>query len=336
MRIPKSKVLYVLAAAFVLLCGSTATAGVAYKTITVQDNGQRKVIRGFTFGTVRAFLRRNQVLVSNRDRVTPNPDQPVRDGMSVNIERPLDVTLVVNSANPGGHPTVKFVETFAKTVGSLLKQQHVILGVRDSAVPARDTTLHQGETVSIRRVRREVTVNTQEIPFQTIRQRTDKLYIGQQRVLTYGVKGTLRTRTTKVYVNGQRVGQKVARQVIHQPVNQVVAFGTVEKPAPPVRQENLVSRSDGPLTILKSLTVVATAYVSGGRTATGWEAQPGVVAVDPSVIPLGTKLYIPGLGVYHAEDTGGAIVGNRIDICVSSSSQASEWGIRTITVYEIQ
>jgi uncharacterized protein YabE (DUF348 family) len=336
-RIPKSKVLYVLAStAFVLLCGSAATAGAAYKTVTVQDNGQRKVIHGFTFGRVGSFLRQNEIAVTKRDRVAPGLDQSVHDGMTVAIERPVAVKLVLNSAKPGGHPTVRSVYTFAKTVGTFLKQQHVVLGVRDSAVPAQETTLHQGETVSIRRVHREVTVDTQEIPFQTIRQRTDKLYIGQQRVLTYGVKGLLRTRTTKVYVNGHRVGQKVVRQTVESPVNKVVAFGAAARPAPPVYHSNLAARSGGPTSILRSFTVVATAYVSGGRTATGWLAQPGVVAVDPSVIPLGTKLYIPGLGVFHAEDTGGAIIGNRLDICVGSEAEANQWGVRTITVYEIR
>ena len=71
-------------------------------------------------------------------------------------------------------------------------------------------------------------------------------------------------------------------------------------------------------------------------TATGTAAVRGVVAVDPSVIPLGTKLYIPGYGIATAEDTGGAINGNRIDLCYNSVNEAFNWGRRTVTVYILQ
>ena len=70
-----------------------------------------------------------------------------------------------------------------------------------------------------------------------------------------------------------------------------------------------------------------------GITATGIPATYGVVAVDPSVIPLGTRLYIPGYGEAIAADTGGAIVGNRIDLCMESYGEAMAFGRRSVTVY---
>jgi 3D (Asp-Asp-Asp) domain-containing protein/peptidoglycan hydrolase CwlO-like protein len=80
------------------------------------------------------------------------------------------------------------------------------------------------------------------------------------------------------------------------------------------------------------LTVRATGYSIRGRTATGIPTAPGVVAVDPSVIPLGTRLTIPGYGVGIAADTGGAVVGNTIDVWFPTTGQALQWGSRTITV----
>ena len=65
-------------------------------------------------------------------------------------------------------------------------------------------------------------------------------------------------------------------------------------------------------------------------------AQRGVVAVDPSVIPLGTRLYIPGYGMAVAADTGGAIVGDRIDLCMESYGEAMDFGRRTIKVYILE
>lgn len=75
------------------------------------------------------------------------------------------------------------------------------------------------------------------------------------------------------------------------------------------------------------------AYSSGGTTASGTKAKAGrTVAVDPKVIPLGSKIVVNGK-TYIAEDTGGAIKGKTLDIFVSSESKAREWGIRKCKVY---
>lgn len=82
----------------------------------------------------------------------------------------------------------------------------------------------------------------------------------------------------------------------------------------------------------RQLTVKATAYALPGTTATGVHVRYGIVAVDPRVIPLGTRLWIPGYGEGLAADTGGAIKGNRIDVWLPSETQALDWGIKTITI----
>lgn len=82
----------------------------------------------------------------------------------------------------------------------------------------------------------------------------------------------------------------------------------------------------------KQLTVVATAYSLHGGTASGLPTGPGVVAVDPTVIPLGTRMYIPGYGPGIAADTGTAIKGLRIDLWFPTLSQAENWGRRTVTI----
>ena len=80
------------------------------------------------------------------------------------------------------------------------------------------------------------------------------------------------------------------------------------------------------------MTVVSTAYALTGTTATGIPVGPGIVAVDPSVIPLGTRMTIPGYGEGVAADTGGAIIGARIDVWVPTEAQAVTWGVRTVTI----
>lgn len=82
----------------------------------------------------------------------------------------------------------------------------------------------------------------------------------------------------------------------------------------------------------KQLTVVATAYSTHGGTASGLPTGPGIVAVDPTVIPLGTRMDIPGYGPGIAADTGTAIKGLRIDLWFPTLKQALSWGKRTVTI----
>ena len=81
-----------------------------------------------------------------------------------------------------------------------------------------------------------------------------------------------------------------------------------------------------------TITVTATGYSLPGRTATGLPVGPGVVAVDPSVIPLGTRMTIPGYGEGVAADTGSAVAGYTIDLWFPTPADALAWGRRTVTI----
>ncbi|MBQ4067497.1 MAG: 3D domain-containing protein [Clostridia bacterium] len=81
----------------------------------------------------------------------------------------------------------------------------------------------------------------------------------------------------------------------------------------------------------------STFYYSGGTTASGLPADENVVAVDPRVIPLGTKIYIPGIGMRIAADTGGAIKGNIVDICFNRDNPLAQgYGRRGVRVYILE
>jgi 3D (Asp-Asp-Asp) domain-containing protein len=82
----------------------------------------------------------------------------------------------------------------------------------------------------------------------------------------------------------------------------------------------------------RKMTVSATCYILKGTTASGLPVGPGVVAVDPNVIPLGTKMYIPGYGKGIAADVGGGIKGKIIDLWYSTYAQCAKWGRRTVTI----
>jgi 3D (Asp-Asp-Asp) domain-containing protein/peptidoglycan hydrolase CwlO-like protein len=104
-------------------------------------------------------------------------------------------------------------------------------------------------------------------------------------------------------------------------------------PPTPVVTPGAPSLPAGPASAgVRSLTVLATGYALPGRTASGRPVGWGVVAVDPSVIPMGSRIAIPGYGMGVAADTGGAIVGARIDLWFPSVAQAHAWGSRTVTI----
>ena len=96
---------------------------------------------------------------------------------------------------------------------------------------------------------------------------------------------------------------------------------------------NKTSSSSGSLNVKKTLQVKAYAYTGGGYTATGTKARYVTLAVDPKVIPYGTKVYIKELDkVFVAEDCGGGIKGNKIDIYMNSKADCQKWGVKTITL----
>jgi 3D (Asp-Asp-Asp) domain-containing protein/septal ring factor EnvC (AmiA/AmiB activator) len=131
-----------------------------------------------------------------------------------------------------------------------------------------------------------------------------------QRSLNQTQIGSLESRAQAIEANARRVA--VAQTVS--------AVSSPQPVAPPT--------DAGPGTI----TVTATAYTLQGTTATGAPVGYGVVAVDPSVIPLGTRMTIPGYGEGVASDTGGAIQGAVIDLWFPTAAQAAAWGRRTVTI----
>ncbi len=102
--------------------------------------------------------------------------------------------------------------------------------------------------------------------------------------------------------------------------------------------QNIVETENGGRSFSAVMSMEATAYLptdgsAEGVTAMGIPASYGVVAVDPDVIPLGSRVYIPGYGEAIAADTGGAIYGYKIDLCMENYYEAMDFGRRNITVY---
>ena len=114
-----------------------------------------------------------------------------------------------------------------------------------------------------------------------------------------------------------------------------VEVTTVDEP------QNLIDTPNGAVPYVQMMSMEATAYLptdgsAEGLTAMGIPATYGIVAVDPDIIPLGTRVYIPGYGEALAADTGGAIYGYKIDLCMEDYYRAMDFGRRTINVFVLK
>lgn len=174
----------------------------------------------------------------------------------------------------------------------------------------------------------KIETRTVEVPIEVQYERVDTLPKGEEKVLQEGTVGLDEVEEEIHYKQGDVIDTKeLQRKTITPMQPKVVQVGT---------REVEVSRSYD--RVREVITMEATAYLptdggGDGITATGIRARHGVVAVDPNVIPLGTRVYIPGYGEAIAADTGGDIIGNRIDVVLEDYGSAMQFGRRTVDVY---
>lgn len=248
--------------------------------------------------------------------------------------------FVYNQNGPGSFPvtvevqgktkTVMTTETTAQALADKLGYKapfYAVIGDRNQSIQ-KDSVVKIGYVS--KRVKQTV---SRPIPIETIRERDDKMSKGEERVVQTGEAGFEAVQEEVLFDGDTQIGVNVIkRDVLKEMEPRIVKVGT---------RENTVETSRGAVRYSKVLTMHATAYTTAegngdGITASGIPATRGVVAVDPSIIPLGTKLFIPGYGEALAADTGGAIQGNRIDLLMDTKSEAYAFGRQNITVYVLQ
>ena len=233
------------------------------------------------------------------------------------------------SADPGSTSAARAAIASAQSSAVVASAQSMLTTTKadysDMLVPEHVTTLRIETKIHSRRVEFDATPDVRYSPH---------LAPGEHKTLRDGAHGVAWVTERVTIWDGQIVNRQVmSRQVVHDPTRGIVLVGTPKTLAQ--------LRAAMPNVALgAAMTMVATAYTADtatsaptGYTATGILAREGVVAVDPHVIPLGTKLFVPGYGFALAADTGGAIIGNRIDLCMDSYDKAMQFGRRPVQVY---
>lgn len=306
--------------------------------VRVFDNGECTFFKT-SETTVGQLLEENGIMLEENDNIDKDLSELVENEMRINIERAKVVKITIDNK------TYKSFKTGCETIGELMSE----MGKEDGteyilATPKFSSSMKIEDEIEfeISSVKTEEISTNEEIPFETVKKEDNSLKKGTEKVKTKGEKGIKTTTFKNVYIGGElKETTVISEEITKEAVDEVILIGTYvepEKPAEP--QPQTIKTSAGTFNVKKEMTMRATGYCAyapgcGLYTATGAVAKKGVVAVDKSVIPLGTKLYIDGYGVAIAADTGGAIKGDRIDLCFDNYNQAVQFGRNNVKVYII-
>lgn len=308
---------------------------------------------------------KNTYVITDGDRVftyTTSATDPRQVLGEAGLELDEDDTYTTQAGTGGAEITVRRSQTIyinyygedmtatshGETVEQLLARLNLSLGENDTiSWPLSDETFN-GMQLRVENVIHQDQTYTTTIPHSTSYCYDPALPAGMEEIIVEGVDGELLCTATVTYVNSREVSRTVLTEVISRgAVEEVIAIGTGLAAAPasnaemPIITDNLIILPNGEvLTYTDSTTARATAYYNRGTTATGTTAQEGVVAVDPSFIPFGTRMFIITndgeyiYGIATAEDAGdGNIIDDRIDIWFPTKEDCVQFGYRGCTIY---
>jgi 3D (Asp-Asp-Asp) domain-containing protein/uncharacterized protein YabE (DUF348 family) len=314
----------------------TAVAAVApspAKHVTLIHDGLPETVETHA-ATAGALLAERGLVPTPQDALNVDPASPLTEGEAVSYREAVPVTILVD-----GQP--RSLRSSATSVGALLRQADVAWDRHDSVSPAPSAPLENDAVVMVEHVDQWTETVRLPIAPPLIRRFAFNLQPGTIAVIAPGRGGfkEVRYHVTRSADRRRLLRAVLVARVLRAPKTRIVAEGIGEYTALSALAERGIV---GTLKLADSaLSMVATAYTANcagcsGTTASGRPAGHGIVAVDPRIIPLGTKMYIPGYGHAVAGDTGGAIRGRRIDLGFNSDAAANQFGRRPITVYLIK
>jgi uncharacterized protein YabE (DUF348 family) len=254
------------------------------------------------------------------------------------IERAVPITIVAD-----GKETELL--TYRKTVGEAIKNSSIRLESSDRLEGAKlEDRIAGGMVIKIVRIKEDIVVEKEPIPFKVISRPNHRLDQGKEKTVKEGSEGIREKQYKVTFEDGKEVARNLIKDFIAvAPIDSIVELGTV--------LNHKTARGDV-VRYKKVLNMRATAYTASfkdtgkhpdhpefGITYTGIRARKGIIAVDPKVIPLGTRVYVevagstPDYGYAVAADIGGAIKGNLIDLYMDDQKTVDRWGVKKVKVY---
>nr|WP_272495872.1 G5 and 3D domain-containing protein [Bacillus pinisoli] len=280
-----------------------------------------------TTETVQELLESQNIKVTEHDKVEPDLSASIKANMEVLVESAFQLTM-----NVGGEE--KQVWTTSTTVADFLEKQNITLNELDRVEPGLEEMVVADATVSVTRVEKVTDVVEESVDYAVVTKKDSSLAKGTEKVVNKGETGKVAKHYEVIMENGKEVSRELLKtETLKESKDRIVAVGTK------VVEQTQVSRGSG--TVASEFYVSSTAYTAycngcSGVTSTGinLKANPNakVIAVDPSVIPLGTKVYVEGYGYAIAGDTGSAIKGNKIDVFFATKAEAYRWGRKSVKI----
>lgn len=296
------------------------------KEVIISVNGNQSKV-WTTENVVKNILEEANIEVTEHDLVSQGLDTEVGADNKIDIQKAFQLTLVDGKKE-------RQVWSTSTTVANFLKQQEIQLGESDRVDKNLEEVINPNDKIAVVRVEKVTDVVEESVDFAVERKNDSSLLKGKEKVVKEGKKGKVARTYNIVKENGKVVSKKVASEkIIEPPKTKVLSVGTKVVTANVSRS----SKSNSG----KEFYVEATAYTPhcagcSGVSAAGLNlrANPDmkVIAVDPRIIPLGTKVWVEGYGNAVAGDTGGAIKGNKIDVLVPTKSEAYSWGRKKVRI----
>lgn len=307
--------------------------------VVINDNGQEIAVKTMK-ATVGEVLEQTGIKVGVEDYISMPLDSKLAKIQEnrIDIKRAVPVSIQVDGK------TLE-IKTYKDTVREVLKDNAINIDENDKIVGSQlGDKIVSNMNISIIRVEEKTVTETYPIPFKTITKDNNRLNKGLKNIVREGKEG-VREKTYKVvYEDGKQIAKQLVKDIVAvNPLDMIVEVGTV--------LNYKTSRGDT-LRYSKVLDMKATSYTASfadtgkhpgdpgfGITATGVKAKRGIIAVDPKVIPLGTRVYVevpgaaPDYGYAVAADVGSAIKGNKIDVYLDSTEAVNAWGVKKVRVY---
>jgi len=319
-----------IAVVLLVLAGAAGICWLFRKDVTILDGNTVREVKTFK-SDIKGVLHDAGIILGPKDEVVPSLNQSLKKGMEIKIIRAFPVKIRVD----GGELSVM---TTKNTVGDVLCEAGIEIGTEDRVEPSLDGATYPYMEIKVTRITYDYVTENQRIYYHLIKKKNDSLEKGITRVIQPGREGVKEVIYRVTYEDGVEVSREViSENIIKEHQDKIVEYGTIDT--------FTTSRGER-VRFTKAYNMIATAYDAGyqstgktpdhpeyGITYTGMKVRRGVVAVDPKVIPLGTRLYVEGYGFAIAADTGSAIKGYRIDLYHDTYEEAMRYGRRKVKVY---
>lgn len=309
------------------------------KTYVIRD-GER-VVTYTTFATDPArVLGQAGMDLGENDTYTT---EAVEGAEAITVQRVQNITIKY-------HGQTTKTTSFGETAGELLLRLNLDVSGEDVVSHGMDEETYDGMVLRIDRIVTVSETYASTIPHEVCRCSDASLPEGMEEVLIEGVDGELLCTAEVTYINGEEAGRVITGETVTRaPVTEIIGVGSGEaaaaSEAAPVIGDGYITLPTGEvLPYTGTATIRATAYTHTDKgcdmiTSTGTVVRRGTVAVDPRYIPYGTRMFIAAsdgsyiYGIAVAEDCGGDIKGDRMDLYLPTYEECIQFGRRVCTIY---